>query len=410
MDDSRLRALVDRITGRAARSADAAQPRGPLFGGAASTQLPPGRLDESPPSTAPPQAPEWRNPALEALVVEDFEDEQRWRVWADDLSEHGDPRGELIACALSGLDSPELLAPLVPHLFGPLAPRLGRAVKVAWSHGLVSSATITPFIPVKVGPYRDVEGLEGDAAAVTRALLDLGVTRMVRHLAWGPGGKFLFDVDELLDVLEAWPHVSQLRSLGFERRLAWRHVTRLAALGRRLERLEHLRLAAVEGPPGDRVAFQVRSLDVKQPWVVAGGRWPKLQALTISLESDVVGLVELVASPLETLKSLTVRHSTALRPGSSAAVLRTLAHSPLVDTLETLEVTGDLRAGDVEGVIDCAASLRRLARLDLSSNFLDVASVARLQRHLPNAVFADQRSNEDESPELQDDDDVTAEE
>jgi uncharacterized protein (TIGR02996 family) len=89
-----------------------------------------------------------RNPDLEALLVANYHDNDAWRVYADWLTEHGDPRGELIGLDLSAdddTDNVELgalrdrVAQLVHGaVFGDLWRRIGRASLMTFKRGFAA--------------------------------------------------------------------------------------------------------------------------------------------------------------------------------------------------------------------------------------------------------------------------------
>ncbi len=135
------------------------------------------RLSETDAQGAPvlrwPTAP--RVEALEQAIERDPDAAEPWRVYADWLQQHGDPRGELAALQHRGATRAQVEAYLSAHapaLLGPLAPvwELG-GLKLQWRFGFIRAATV-------LGAGRD--GLQ--VFELVRLLLALPAARFIETL------------------------------------------------------------------------------------------------------------------------------------------------------------------------------------------------------------------------------------
>jgi uncharacterized protein (TIGR02996 family) len=307
---------------------------------------------------------------LAALVAENPDVIDPFLVYADQLQEAGDPRGELITLELSLLENPrdaERARAVARHfdrhrheLLGPLAELSACLSDVHWHLGFIKRVTF--LHPQHEGPR--------ELARWTELLLEAPAGKFLRELTVMPllGG----DYTPVIDTLAR--HGASLYRLRLGPPAAqWRSPVRMDLAGAppgSFARLRELALAATRVHLGVLELPQLESLDL---WVdtftaenlhdLATNSWPNLRSLAIAFSQGRSELPRLFLGSFPRLESLRLD---AREPDELVGFVAALARSEVAHRLTSLTIDGvGLEA--IERLVDSAGVFQALKQLSISS-------------------------------------------
>ena len=355
-----------------------------------------------------------RNPELEAAIQRAPDDREPYLLYADWLSERGDPRGELIALDVA-LEDREALRREDPFLPRELERRRAHLYKEhgrAWCGALLETDDVDTYWRrgfirgAFIGHDDSPEGTDGARlyaalrtlpAAValreltfavpsppaetepcwegcTRALAEHGVPPTFRSLAYRRG---YWDLSETrLGALEPlYAAVPWLEDLSI-------------ALGRMdLGRIELPALRSFAVTTGGLSRANIRS--------VCEARWPALERLDLCFGEEAAFGAECTLDdvlPLLEPRGLDRLHTLGIRnaPFVNELVPR-IATSGVLRRLRELDLSmGTLGDEGAQSILEHAAAFRHLEVLDVSTSFLSDDAVVRLRAELPCVKSTDQ--------------------
>lgn len=348
-------------------------------------------------------------PELVASIVATPEEDGPRLVYADWLSDRGDPRGELIVvqCALAVADRDE--QPV--HTTSPLR---DQSIALLATH---RAQWLEPVLDIAVGNYRfrrgfieviDVLHPDIDAARLREACPLLRAVKtpqatvndVFRHLDVIPLDELtLYKITDtlMLHQVSEQPRLERLRRLDIHYQSGPLHLSELTRLHLPLHRLalrfdraqpfdEPALLASLTAHPARGV---LRSLDLAHTRAEELGvleRLPELEELTLTSCSPAIPALSRLALPRLTSLAITDEALETLDPASLVAAFPALRRLRLSNT----------RLGD-RAVRSLAASphATRLRRLDLSNNQISAAGALALaeSEHLQNLVWLDLTGN-----------------
>ena len=345
---------------------------------------------------------------LLAALAADPEDRSAYEVYADHLTQHGDPRGEWIAVQLAREDRP------TDPALGMREDKLRVAHETAWIGGpaVLNAATREPTRTWRRG-FVDVLEIDSEyesreAASTYRDMIALPAMQLVRELHLGVGRSYngRGEVDtSILQALHDVPPPATLRTLVFDcfdHDVSWTHLGEVARANPAFAAITQLRIAAGKITLGSIHAPQLRSLELYTGGLRAqvltdlrAAAWPVLERLTIYFGTPEYGgdcTIEdaqriLDAPNLSRVTSLALCNSTF---GDELA--ERILTGPIVPQLRRLDLSkstfGD--AGAVR-LLQHAGRLDHLESLDLSECYVSRPMVDALLERLPQADLNGQR-------------------
>ncbi len=348
------------------------------------------RLVDGPPAVAtaePPTATTTaRNAQLEAEIIAAPDDPAPQLVYADWLTEQGDPRGELIAMqhALKNEKAPDAFLALKRRveqhqqrhertLLGEIF-EIGRLLKLEWQTGFLRGVRIS---------YGAAAAGDPPIAEVLDCVLALPAALVLQHVGLGTtgvadprAGRYAAAFEVLarrhpplrsLHLGDAWPG---------EREVFEGDHGDLGLLRDCLPQLRKLVIA--HGAPHLEAPLpELRVLELRTPlaWTFRTP-WPKLELLACTA-LETAELVAQTASPA-TFPALTQLR--LLRTTRTIDVLAALAGSRLLPQLALVDVAeGDLRDDDLDQLIPLVPQFRHLRSLHLGQQHLSMGGVRRLR-------------------------------
>ncbi|MFT3694113.1 MAG: TIGR02996 domain-containing protein [Kofleriaceae bacterium] len=305
------------------------------------------------------------NPELEALCMASPDDPQPWSVYADWLSEHGDPRGHEAALRIAGKNAKPTLEDGIAC--------------VGWRHGFSNH--------VIVQPNRLADFLESPTS------------RFVDHLVLAPDDLDANDWGPALDTLLAWPHVAQIKALAFDAAAnddeIWDCSTGDLSRVWELDQLDELRIVAHEatlGPIGagaiKRFARISDQLTYKEADAIASGAWNQLESLELSFGPRADLLQQ--CRQLITRRFPKLHHLGIVGCDTNYHQLTFLLPSPVIAQIQSLDLSrGTMDDRAVRTFVDHAERVRHLEWIDVSENMLTADDLAQLR-----TIVKDTRSTE----------------
>jgi len=330
-----------------------------------------------------------RRAELEAAIDADPYDPRPYAVLADHLQELGDPRGELIALALAGL---EREARAHRHAHAELVPEVEDA-HLAWRHGFIHTASVLADQAGSLLDHPASRFLTTLAIARTRglgaAIARLAANRRhaLRELELGPAPGRLAVEDEAVvvpaDLERLWPAIPRLARL----RLLGSAVT--------FRTIDLPDLVSLELEPAEDAAAMVAA--------VIAAEWPALERLDLRIsmfgpDSPLPRLLRglLVGTGFPKLRHLGVRGGNLFR---DAIVADALLDSTVLPRLRSLDVSNALLDDDAAERL--ATHPLRLDRIDVSRNQLTTVGIRALSA-IAVTVVADHQYWADRDPDLYD--------
>lgn len=356
------------------------------------------------------------NPELEAQIAKAPDDSAAYTVYADWLSERGDPRGELITIELQleTAPSPELAA---------RAQALHAAHDAAWAGSLAANKDVhlqwrRGFVDAVVLGANGYGELTPDTqAALYAELRALPATALVREIVFGA----INDDDgeprwqHAIDALVAHGVPASLQNLAFERGdywdISWTHLGALApaypllaTLQRLRIELGHMELGTIVLPALRQFAVITGGFTQDNMRSIVGATWPRLESLALTFgDSEDYGaectlddvsplFTETYARRHEHLRHLALANA----PFVDDAIAQ-LAAAPILRQLRALDLSrGLLSDTGVEAIVAHADAFRHLERLDASGSYLSADGVAALRGVIPNVDVEDQKDPDDD--------------
>jgi len=342
-----------------------------------------------------------RNDELEAAIDASPDDPQPYSVLADWLADRGHPRGELVALQLRAESDPALEAAAGAHLaahasalLGPLEPHQRThdgedRDAFVWRRGFIDHARLSndDNATRNATTVAEIVGLlfaHPSGRRVTR--LDLGINGDDEPL------------DNVIEVIAGGGAPPTLRALLLgdyndeQRMISYFEVGRLAPLWR----VTSLREVVVHGvfdvgtidhPLLEHVEFQTGGLSPASAQAIAVARWPRLRHLDIWYgdpnyggDATIVDVRPLLArTDLPELIHLGLKNA-----AFTDEICSQLATSPLMPQLHELDLSlGTMSDAGAEALAAAAEAFPKLARLDVSDNYLGDAAIAVLRRAFP---------------------------
>ena len=345
---------------------------------------------------------------LDRRLADDPSDLDAWATYGDWLSDQGEPQGELVALGVlhargeATLQQTQRQAELLKDHGGsslaPLPERLAGSARFAF--GFVKDLRI-PFVTSDCGPAvieaflggsgaRFLRALElfkpasADYRPVLQALGRAGPLPALRSLILGGRHEDELDMPSWihgLDVSDLWGQLPNLEELIIQ------------GGGIELGVVKHAQLRTLRLRTGGLDRTVVKSLE--------DAELPALETLELWFgEEDYGARIERVdLEPLLARPDLPALRHLGLRNANRAVLeglMAVLARSPLLPPLVSLDLSlGTLLTSDLGPLLECAARMPQLERLDVSDNFLEPDAEARLREAFPKGlVFGDQKEEE----------------
>jgi uncharacterized protein (TIGR02996 family) len=342
------------------------------------------------------------NDELEQKIFADPDGVDAHLVYADWLTEHGDPRGELIMLQHGKkiAEADALLAAHRAHFLGDL-PDDKQLFKADWALGFIRAARISA----------------GDDCAPPEAyeeLARLPSARFLRELTFGVAIHDDTNIyNEVVQALVAAGVAPTLRTLFFgdftyeDCELSWSELGDLSSLWPVLARLRSLRLragamtlGAIELPELRSFSVETGGFSAEDLRAVAAAKWPKLEHLEIYCGDDNYGASGGIADIQPILDARGIPALTSLGIVNCEWVndlCKVIHKSRIVKQLKHLNLSKGIMTDEgVDALVENKEAFAHLESIDVSENFLSSDGEARL-RGLCKAVHGGQR--EDEDPE-----------
>jgi uncharacterized protein (TIGR02996 family) len=338
------------------------------------------------------------------------DDVARFQVYADFLTDSGDPRGELVSAQL-GMErgyepalidvEDRLLKEHRTAWLGPLAKYDEGDLGLEWRRGFLEK--------VRLGRRADeYEVPELDYRAMIEALFALPVARLLRQLTTAPEcdqGSFVPSIEGIAG--SEIPNT--LEHLEFNRGGYWDiSMTELGDLSPAYPRLRHLRsLKLVVGAHelGKISLPRLRSLEIVTPGLrvqnlqsIVNAKWPELERLVLYVGTEQYGsdvsLEDL--TPIFAGRNLErVRHLALANSDFADDLPRALTRSKILPQLETLDLShGTFGLEGVHSLLANRSAFAHLKHLDLSCSFIPEEFEDELRTICPEVSLKDNRGDE----------------
>ena len=360
------------------------------------------------------------NAELEARIQANPEDREAYLVYADWLSERGDPRGELITVQAKLEDNPadgalrdreqSLLAAHRETWLGELAkldPKQDLAV--TWRWGFMRAVRVGP-------PTSEYDTSEIDFPDTIRTLLRLPGARFLRELVIGAISydDYPTSWSGCIEALAESDVPATLRRLEFTRGGYWdissTELGDLSPLYPKLGKLEELRielgameLGAIELPALEKLEIETGGLTSENMKSINTARWPALGSLLLCIGetgNDYGCTVELAdIEPLFAAENLPrVKHLALANSSLADDIAAGLVGSRILPRLATLALDkGTMTDAGARAILDNWDHFKHLERLDLSHGYFSDDVVDELKaRTGPTIVLDDLQDADDE--------------
>ncbi|MFT3700691.1 MAG: TIGR02996 domain-containing protein [Kofleriaceae bacterium] len=361
-------------------------------------------LEGDPIPDRPPEKPHairLRNPELEAEILEDLDDDQPYRVYADWLIEQGDVHGELIAEQLSGRTGDELIAAHREELFGDLFELSEGRLSVTWRFGFIDRLRVE-----KLADSEDDD--DRTLAEVIAAVLALPIGAFVRALSVGLGdgvedGQCYYE--PIWDVL---PPAECLREIFVgdwtEWEVSWCDAGSMSRVWQ-LPSLEQLTVRAGQMYVGEIASSTLRQLEFitggmeahnLQAIAAAPAACPELRRLHVYCGSSGYGASGGVDDLMPLFDATSITDLGVKNSEFTNSVCAVIGTRPIAGVVKALDLSmGTMTSAGVASLVAARRAFRNLERLDVSRNYLTAADIDEL-RQLGCTVIADDQKTGDE--------------
>ncbi|MDF2693922.1 MAG: hypothetical protein K0S65_2305 [Labilithrix sp.] len=341
------------------------------------------------------------HPELARAIHEDPDSIANHLVYADWLTEQGDPRGELIACMAPGASraaqrrAAKLLKQHHKYFYGNIAYRREAFVQLEWELGWIAGARVAPA-PDDVTLWRDSVELVHRALAdhvietALRGLLDLSSAQFIKRLTLGcfTVGAEEHDYNKLYPILvTAGPRPTMRRlfigdTVSEEQELSWTSAGELARIRGLYPNLRQLRIRAgamvLEGgldyPKLEALVIESGGMSRESVRAVAETSFPMLHQLELWTGSSDYGATSSLDDILPILDGVSFPALVRLGLCNSEYaddIAQALARSPIAERLEDLDLSkGIMTDAGAEALLSARSRFARLRRLDVSDNYL----------------------------------------
>lgn len=361
----------------------------------------------------PPAAP--RNPALEQVILENPDDKGGYLVYADWLTQQGDPRGELIVVQSAGKAAREAEL-LASHPFMRGIGLTDRAhlrsagpgiAKATWRWGFWQTLHIFNVIDWMDSKFPTKEVLDRlftNPAALVLQALEVGVLRweynasdvklLIAEAAKAPFARTLqalrFGEVDGIDIDCAHHPIGDLGGITKEAFPALRELTMWGC---------EIELGALDLPKLEKLVVQTCGLSQSCVDSVASGSLPALAYLDLWFGSEDYGndnTVESVEPILQSTRWPKLAHLGLMNCPFTDEICERLGASSLVRQLSSLDLSmGTMTDQGARALLQHRASLAHLKTIDLSQTYVSAGMVAELKAIGPAIVAHDLRDDED---------------
>jgi uncharacterized protein (TIGR02996 family) len=348
-----------------------------------------------------------RNPELEARILENSDDTSSYLVYADWLSERGDPRGELIVVQskLAQHPTPALKAQETKLLHDHGATWLGsfasaKEVDAAalWRLGFIDS--------FRLGPVDGYETSDLDFPTALEELLGLPGIQLLRELIIGSKSYDDYPTSwaDCVEALAEHGVPAGLRRLQLTRGGYWdissTELGSIEALYPHLKRLQHLSIEMGSMEFGKMRLPELRSLEVITGGLTAenlrsigGAEWPHLEKLLLYTgeTGNEYGCDIQLEDILALVRSGACKHVRYLGFANSTLADQIAAELPrtgILAQLETLDLSqGTFGDDGANAILENADAYRHLKTIDLTHHFVSDELSLRLAKLGPNVIL-----------------------
>lgn len=352
---------------------------------------------------------------LRASLLANPDDATRFQVYADFLSEKGDPLGELISVQMKleqatdpalAERSLKLIADHGKEWLGELAGIDAADLALTWRRGFLDSARVGP-------PVDDYGTSELDFPATIKQLLALPSAALLRELVIGA-----FEYDDYptswqdcIDAIAESDVPRTLQVLEFNRGGYWDiSSTELGDLSAAYPKLQNLRELKIEMGSidlGDLALPKLRKLEIVTGGLQAGNITqivdsprPELEHLSLYIGetgNDYGCDVELDdLQPIFDAQNLPrVRHLGLANSSLADDIAKRLVGSKILPQLESLDLShGTFGAQGARVLLENAAKFAHLKQIDLTRSYVHPELAAQLSKLGPSVVLDDQEGGE----------------
>lgn len=356
------------------------------------------------------------NPELVKAILDNPDDASRYLVYADWLSEHGDPRGELIVLQskIAQNSTPALKAQekklLEEHgetWLGSFADAEEVDAGVTWRLGFIDS--------FRLGPTDDYETSELSFPEALAEILALPGIELLRELKIGALSydDYPTSWSECVDALVEHGVPKGLRSLQFTRGGYWDiSSTELGSIEKLyplMPKLQHLSIEMGSMDFGKKLDLpELRSLEIVTGGLTAdnlsairSGKFPHLEKLSLYIgetDNDYGCDVQLddIMSLLKKGDLKKVKHLGLANSSLADDIAAQLHTTPILAQLETLDLShGTLGNAGAQAIVDHADAYKHLKTLDLTHHYISSELQAALKKIGPTVILAEPESGDD---------------
>ncbi len=360
---------------------------------------------------APPDAP--RNPALEKVILDSPDDKAGYLVYADWLTQQGDPRGELIVVQSEGKADREAEL-LEKHSFMRGIGRTERVqdagpgiAKATWRWGFWQKLHIFNIIDWMDSKFPTKEVLERlftNPAALALQELEVGVIRweyqasdvklLIEEAAKAPFSKTLralrFGKVDGIDI-DCGHH--PLGDLGGITKAAFPELRELTMWGCEIE------LGELDLPKLHKLAVRTCGLSQANVEAIANGSLPEVEYLELWFGSEDYGndsTLESIEPILQSTKWPKLAHLGLMNCPFTDGICERLGTSAVVRQLSSLDLSmGTMTDAGARALLQHRAALAHLKTIDISQSYVTEGMVAELGAIGATIVANDMREDED---------------